>query len=90
LHLVTFQEAVLSATKEEVTKVTGLSLLEQTRGDIILKTWEANIVESKRLVREVKKACEEAFYDLDKESLYVGKDNICGDLGQDRYDKKSI
>jgi hypothetical protein len=52
------------------------------QGDIILKTWEANIVESKRLAREVKKACEEAFYALDKESLYVGRDNISGALGQ--------
>jgi hypothetical protein len=79
---VTFQEVVLSATKEEVTRVTRLSLSEQTRGDIILKAWEANIVESKRLAREVKKTCEEAFYALDKESLYVGRDNISGDLGQ--------
>lgn len=72
----------MSATKEEVTRVTRLSLSEQTRGDIILKTLEANIVESKRLAREVKKACEKAFYALDKESLYMGRDNISGDLGQ--------
>lgn len=72
----------MSAAKEEVTRVTRLSLSEQTRGDIILKTLEANIVESKRLAREVKKACEEAFYALDKESLYMGRDNISGDLGQ--------
>jgi hypothetical protein len=58
---VTFQEAILSATKDEVARVTRLSLSEQTRGDIILKTWEANLVESKRLAREVKKSCEEAF-----------------------------
>ena len=85
---VTFQEVVLSAGKEEVVRVTTLSLSKQTRGDIILKTWEANIVESKRLAREVKKACEEAFYALDKESLYVGKYNICGDLRQIDMTKK--
>jgi hypothetical protein len=34
------------------------------------------------LAREVKNACEEDFYALDKESLYVGRDNIFGDLGQ--------
>lgn len=50
-----------------------MSLSEETRGDIILKTLEANIVESKRLAREVKKACEEAFYALDKESLYMAE-----------------
>jgi hypothetical protein len=79
---VTFQEVVLSSTKEEVSRATRLSLSEQTRGDIILKNWEANIVESKRLAREVKRACEEAFYALDKESLYVGRDNISEALGQ--------
>jgi len=79
---VTFQEAILSSKKEEVSRVTILSLLEQTRGDIILKTWEDNIVEGKRLAREVKKSCEEAFYALDKESLYVRKDNIFEVLGQ--------
>jgi hypothetical protein len=79
---VTFQEVVLAATKEEVARVTRLSLSEQTRGDIILKTWEANIVESKRLAREVKKSCEEAFYALDKESLCIGRDNIPEALGQ--------
>jgi hypothetical protein len=55
---VTFQEVVLAASKEEVSRVIRLSLKEKTRGDIILKTWEANIVESKRLAREVKKSCE--------------------------------
>jgi hypothetical protein len=59
-----------------------LSLSEQTRGDIILKNWEANIVESKILVKEVKISHEEAFYALDKESLYVGRDNISEALGQ--------
>ena len=40
----TFQEAVLSTTKDEVARATRLSLSEQTRGNIILKTWEANLV----------------------------------------------
>jgi hypothetical protein len=79
---VTFQEAVLSSTKEEVARVTRLSLSEQTRGDIILKTWEANIVESKRLAREVKKSCEEACSSLDKESLDIEIDNISEALGK--------
>jgi hypothetical protein len=42
----------------------------------------------------VKKACEEDFYALEKESLYVGRDNISGDLGQidmtkNQYDFKA-
>jgi hypothetical protein len=59
-----------------------LSLSEQTRGDIILKTWEENIVESKRLARELKKACEEAFYALDKELVCIGRNDIPEVLGQ--------
>jgi hypothetical protein len=79
---VTFQEAILSSSKEEVANVTILSLSKQTRGDIILKTWEVNIVESKRLAKEVKKACEEACSSLDKESLDIEIDSISESLGQ--------
>jgi hypothetical protein len=43
----TFQTTVVSLAKEEMSVVPRLSVLEQVRGDIILKTWEANIVESK-------------------------------------------
>jgi hypothetical protein len=73
---VTFQEAILSATKDEVARATRLSLSEQTQGDIILKTWEVNLVERKRLAWEVKKDCEEACFSLDKESLDIERDNI--------------
>jgi hypothetical protein len=85
-----FQEAVVSSTKEEVTMVSRLSLSEQTRGDIILKTWEANIVESKILAKEVKKSCEEAFHSLDKESLGLEKDNISEVLGQVDIEKNQL
>jgi hypothetical protein len=59
-----------------------LSLSEQTRGDIILKTWEANLAERKRLAREVKTVCEEALSSLDKESLDVEGDSISEALGK--------
>jgi hypothetical protein len=72
----------VASEKEGVAMVYRLSLSEKTRGDIILKTWEANIAESKRLAKEVKKACEEAFNSLDKGSLGLNKDNISKVLGQ--------
>jgi hypothetical protein len=78
----TFQEAVVASAREGVSMVSRLSPSEQTRGDIILKTWETNIAESKRMAKEVKKACEETFHSLDKESLGLGKDNISEVLGQ--------
>jgi hypothetical protein len=38
-----------------------LSISEQTRGDIILKTWESNIAEGRKMAKEVKESCEETF-----------------------------
>jgi hypothetical protein len=58
----TFQEEVVASEREGVSIVSRLSPSEQTRGDIILKTWETNIVESKRMAKEVKKDCEETFH----------------------------
>jgi hypothetical protein len=68
-----FQEAVVSSAREGVSMVSRLSVSEQIRGDIILKAWEANIAESKKMAKEVKEACEEAFHSLDKESLGLEK-----------------
>jgi hypothetical protein len=59
-----------------------LSLSDQTRGDIILKTWEEILVESKRLAREVKTFCEESLSSLDKYSLDVEGDSISEALGK--------
>jgi hypothetical protein len=72
----------VSSAREGVSMVSKLSVSKQIRGDIILKTWETNIVEIKRMAKEVKEACEEAFNSLDKESLGLRKDSISELLGQ--------
>jgi hypothetical protein len=77
-----FQEAVVSSAREGVSMVSRLSVSEQIKGDIILKIWETNIAESKRMAKEVKEACEESYHSLDKESLSFGKDSIYEVLGQ--------
>jgi hypothetical protein len=59
-----------------------LSLSEQTRGDIILKAWEMNLVERKRLAREVSKACLEAISSLEKGLLDIEGNTIFEALGQ--------
>jgi hypothetical protein len=59
-----------------------LTVTEQVRGDIILKTWEANIVESKITAKEIKEDCEEVFHLLNKESPGLGKDDCSEILGQ--------
>jgi DUF4097 and DUF4098 domain-containing protein YvlB len=78
----TFQKAVVSSAREEIPVTPRLTVAEQIRGDIILKTWEANIVEIKRMAKEIKEDCEEAFDLLDKKSLGIGKDDCSGVLGQ--------
>jgi soluble cytochrome b562 len=77
-----FQEAVVSSAREGVSMVSRLSVSEQIRGDIIFKAWEANIVESKKMAKEVKRACEQAFHSLDKDSLDLEKYSISKLLGQ--------
>jgi DNA-directed RNA polymerase subunit H (RpoH/RPB5) len=59
-----------------------LFVSEQTKGDIILKTWEYSIVESRKMAKEVKEFCEEAFHSLNKESLCLDKEDSSGVLGQ--------
>jgi hypothetical protein len=79
---ITFQEAVVSSAREEISVIPRLSVAEQVRGDIILKTWEANIAESKILAKEIKEACEEVFHSLNKKSLGLRKDDCSEVLGQ--------
>jgi hypothetical protein len=77
-----FQEAILLVPKDDVSEVPRLSLSEQTRGDIILKAWETNLAESKRLAREVNEACLEALSSLDKGLLDVEGNTISEALGK--------
>jgi hypothetical protein len=78
----TFQEAVISSAKEGRAMASGLSISEQTRGDIILKTWESNIAEGRKMAKELKESCEEVFCSLNKELLGFDKEDSSGTLGQ--------
>jgi hypothetical protein len=77
-----FQEDILLVPKDDVSDVPRLSLSEKTRGDIILKAWETNMVERKRLAREVNEAFLEALSSLDKGLLDVEGNIIFETLGQ--------
>ena len=87
---VTLQEAVVSSAREEMSIVPGLSISEKVRGDIILKTWEANISKSKRTAKEIKEAYEEDFHSLIKESLGLGKGVLFEVLGQVDIEKHQL
>jgi hypothetical protein len=83
----TFQKAVALSTKEEVRETQKLSVSEQIKGDIILKVWEANLAENKRITREVNDDCQGIFdllekSFLEKASLNIGRNNYPGLLGE--------
>jgi hypothetical protein len=78
----TFQEVFMSSAREEISITPRLTVAEHFRGDIILKTWEANIAKSKRTTKEIKEDCEDIFHFLNKESLGLGKDDCSKILGQ--------
>jgi hypothetical protein len=59
-----------------------LSILEKTRGDIILKTWESNIAKGRKMAKELKESWEEFFCSLNKELLGFEKEDSSGTLGQ--------
>jgi hypothetical protein len=77
-----FQKETTFSAREEVPTSPKPTVEEQITGDIILKTWEANIAESMKMAREVKKECEEAFNRLDTKTLGIGKGDCPRLLGQ--------
>jgi hypothetical protein len=73
---------VALSKKEEVGKIQKLSISEQVKGDVILKVWEADLAENKRITREVNDDCQGIFDLLEKDSLNIGKNNCPGLLGE--------
>ena len=82
MAITTFQKAVAFSTKEEVWNIQKISFLEQVKGDVILKVWEADLAENKRITREVNDDCQGIFDLLEKASLNIGKNNCPGLLGE--------
>jgi hypothetical protein len=78
----TFQKAVAFSTKEEVGRIQKLSISKQVKGDIILKVWEENLAEYKRITREVNDDCQGIFDLLERASLNIGTDDCLGLLGE--------
>jgi hypothetical protein len=78
----TFQKAVALSTKEEVKKIQKPFVSEQVKGDVILKVWEADLTENKRITREVNDDCQGIFDLLEKASLNIRKNDCPGLLGE--------
>ena len=78
----TFQKEMAFSTKEDFGEAQKLSVSEHIKGDVILRVWEADIIENKRITREVNDNCQGIFYLLEKTSLNIGKNYYPGLLGE--------
>ena len=68
---VTFQDAVITTNNRFSVGATGLSIPEQTRGNILLKDWEHKIALGKEQAQKVTHSLEEAFNSIDDELLDI-------------------
>jgi outer membrane biosynthesis protein TonB len=66
---VVFQEAVIATNNRFSTGTPGLSVAEQTRGNILLKNWEHDIALSKEQAQKVTNSLEEIFKNINAELL---------------------
>jgi hypothetical protein len=66
---VAFQEAVIATNNRVSAGSPGLTISEQTRGNILLKDWEHNIALGKEHAQKVTNSLEEAFDSIDGELL---------------------
>jgi hypothetical protein len=86
----TFQKAVACSRNREMLKYLKLSVTEQIRGDIMLKAWETNIVENKKIVKEIKDDCEGIFDSLDKQALGLERNDFSRILGHINIVKQQL
>jgi hypothetical protein len=78
---ITLQKGIIYLTGEEVPKTMKVSATEKIKGDVMLKLWETNIIESKRIAKETRDDHEEVFDLVDKGSVNIGKGQCIGLLG---------
>jgi len=72
---VAFQEAIIETMKEEMVISYRLSIPEETRGNILLKTWEHNIFKNRKRAKEMRDVFEETFGLINKKNLYLNKES---------------
>jgi hypothetical protein len=77
-----FWEAIIATTKEEMVIASRLSIREKSRGNILLKAWERNLLENREIAEKVRDSCEETFGLINKKLLDLDKENSSGMLGK--------
>jgi hypothetical protein len=68
---VAFQEVVIATNNKDLGSTSRFTVLEQTRGNILLKEWEHNIAEGKLQAKRVTNSLEEAFSSIDGNLLGI-------------------
>jgi hypothetical protein len=77
----TFQKAVTCSGNMDMPKDLKLYVTKHIRGDIMLKAWETNIVENKKIVKEIRDDYEGRFDSLDNQALGLERNDCSGLLG---------
>jgi hypothetical protein len=76
-----FQKMITALQNEEIEKSQKLSILEQLKGDEMIKVWETNLEGYKRIAKNVNKDCQKIFDFIEKESTHIGIDGLSDSLG---------
>jgi hypothetical protein len=86
---VAFQEAVI-ATNNRFSGPPGLTIVEQTRGNILLKNWEQDITLSKEQAQKVTNLLEEAINNINGEQIGIEIGDDTEALRQINIDRISL
>jgi hypothetical protein len=78
----TFQKAVACSGNRYMSRNLNFSVIEWIRGDTMLKVWETNISENKKIVKEIKDDFEGIFDSLDKQVLGIERNYFSEPLGK--------
>jgi hypothetical protein len=87
---VAFQEAVIATNNRFSAGSPGLTIAEQTRGNILLKNWEHDITLSKEQAQKVTNSLEEAFNAINGELLGMESGGDTETLRQMNIDRISL
>jgi hypothetical protein len=82
-----FQEFIVWRQKVNFPGLAPFSQYEQMKGEMVLKVWETNLEERKKLAREVKEACLNALTIVESELVEFKDDVISDTLGQIEIEK---
>jgi len=87
---VAFQEAMITTNNRGSGSTPRFTISEQTRGNILLKEWEHNIMEGKQQAKRVMNSLEEAFSSIDGDLIRIDSGGNAEVLMQMNMEKISL